>query len=174
MNLNVNNQSFKGYSNVLSRVIQDNSDRKVAFLSVKLDNYGNKDLETFRQLKRRMNLSQELVNDDVLTLTYLKNDKNSEAFFYDKFILPAQKNCTELGAGLFSFLSDLMYQIKGSSHNNTDITGYMDVAEKAKEKLCEISKNERFGHEFVKDALFGSISVQQDAEFFYNILQKKI
>ena len=174
MNLNVNNQSFKGYSNVLSRVIQDNSGRKVAFLSVKLDNYGNKDLENFRQLKRRMNLSQELVNDDVLTLTYLKNDKNSEAFFYDKFILPAQKNCTELGAGLFSFLSDLMYQIKDSSHNNTDIIGYMEVAEKTREKLSEMSRNKRFGHEFVKNALFGRNSSQKDAEFFYDILQKNI
>lgn len=78
----INNVNFKGYTNVISAYNIPTNGFYTTYIAMKLDDEdGHNDLSTYKNLRKLAGYTDRLKNDDILTLTYVTDNKFNENFF---------------------------------------------------------------------------------------------
>lgn len=72
--------SFTGYSNIFANDLGSGG-RKIVLLSMKLDNLKANDLDTFKQIKKSVAFPAQPAGEDILSLFYVKVDRNNHFLF---------------------------------------------------------------------------------------------
>ena len=73
-------QNFKGISNPITNLVRAQN-ALINIFSVQLDNMDTKDLNTFRDIKQRLNFHPKEVEGDVLNINLIEMDDGTKGFF---------------------------------------------------------------------------------------------
>lgn len=175
-------QSFCGYKNIIANDI--NTDRfRFIMLSMQLDNEGKPDLSEFIQYKKMSGLSEEAVNEDILTGIYMKlPEMQSNDLFLNNSHIPGDKDLKYmqeiLPEGLYkskervalrayTFLADLTKRIMNDNLFCQDAQ-IPNVIRHTFETLTSVYQNQTICFNILKDSLQKQIAPQKVALLFNN------
>lgn len=73
--------SFKGYTNIVSAQNIPWGNTNISYIAAKLDDNNEKDLLTFREIRKLQGYPEGLANDDIITIVHVSEPK-TDTFYY--------------------------------------------------------------------------------------------
>ncbi|MBQ4113871.1 hypothetical protein IJD34_00535 [bacterium] len=172
---NFSKTNFNGYKNILTfHTSAKNSNEKLSFLMLQLDNKGTADLENWKTLCR--NAYGETPEEDILVIAHSMANKTNEAYVLNEYDLVTAKDFQEnklerheryAQIKLYQFISDLTRRI--SNENTIDFDKNIgEVANFAFIQIQNVLKDARTAFSIVNAA---ALKILKEQKVAYTINQ---
>ena len=165
--------NFTGFSDVLALSKKDANIGELDFIAMKLDNNGTKDLDTFRDLKKRLKCAPQEVDRDLLFFMRMTNLNGEELFSLDANHLLSGKSLVDMNkmkaankedavfmdifkminVKIYTFLLDLTKRISDAKGVERSLEDTVSVSVHSVNKITELSGFQPLGIFMVTDAM---------------------
>lgn len=157
----INNINFRGYSNILSANRIHLGGLETSYIAMKLDDIGEKDLSTYKQIRKMQGYPDALQNEDILTLIHLTDGRSEDIFFGNKGMCWGDQLLTVRNEYIPKFLSKEKYKKIEEIH----LKAYTLLASLTKRMAYDKFENEDKNMKRVVDTLFNNLQSIKKVNF---------
>ena len=143
-----NSPKFKGYTNVLHAVCDDNAGRVLSYMSMRLDNAGRNDLQQWHNIQRKLFLKNDV--KDTLTFAIFKDEIDGQKnLIIENFGINLENkfNCSPFEKLLLDamlFVQNITHRIKTATSIKSD-NNFNKTLDDTTESLSGILGDKIFG-----------------------------
>ena len=135
----MNNIGFKGYTNIISLHNVSANGFYTTYFAMKLDNEGgHDDLSKYKNIRKSMGYPEGLVNEDILTFTYIRDNFSEDFFLGEKGICTGE----QLEFAREKFVPSLFSKEKFADMEKTHMKIYTFLADLTKRMINSNFENE--------------------------------
>ena len=164
------NLNFYGFSNIVALTRSQVGDKYISYISAKLDNIGEPDLERYQKIREQQGLLANKETDNIATFVYIcDKSKNKETLYFqekpifwgdelktlgEKYVpkLMSEENYKKeenIHMKVYTLLASLTRRISNMKFNNED-AGLKNVLERLYKTLNHITSDQRETMELLK------------------------
>lgn len=143
-----NSPKFKGYTNVLHAVCDDNAGRVLSYMSMRLDNAGRNDLQQWHNIQRKLFLKNDV--KDTLTFAIFKDEIDGQKnLIIDRFGINIENKFNgspfdRLLIDAMLFVQNITHRIKTATSIKSD-NNFNKTLDDTTELLSDIFDDKIFG-----------------------------
>lgn len=181
MKIYSSSNTFEGYKNLIVRDTKVGLNNRLSLWAAELTNEGNKDLDQYRILQKKMGID----SDDVIFCLYVKNKYGQNLFLNEKPLLwgtelrnlqykyPSNeyKKVEEMTLKAYSLLASITKQMMQDASAKID-SGYEKVFTKTLHKLTMMTENPFLSYSFLDSITRSKNSIFDIGRFFNNGIHK--